>query len=355
MKKLCVVDNVEYEAKRADAKYCSDKCRKTDARNLNADPDTGEVLETTRIAVDTPNDHYLVHDPMARTEELLHWTVFSNPKHKYYIENPFMRPRDPDYDYEKNLAGFQKMGLAKVEWLTTGIEDLDEFQQIPRGRVTQIQGPYAVGKTTLALSMISGLKGVKVLYIDSEASLNPELLTKLGVDLKNFDLYNDSAFIEDVYEVVLEACKNGKYDMIIIDSLASMTFKTEEAGKSTDSNIGQKAKVVNKLMRIVPMYLKNTDTALVVINQEREVIGGYVPVKYTPGGMGVPYAASLILGLKTIPSWRFPKDAKNGLYLGHEIEVTVIKSKVSQPHRKTKIKLYYPSPTPQAPEVEPMF
>lgn len=60
--------------------------------------------------------------------------------------------------------------------------------------------------------------------------------------------------------------------------------------------------------------------------------------------MGVPYAASLILALKTIPSWRFPKDAKNGAYKGHEIEVTIAKSKVSQPNRKQKIKLYYPQP-----------
>jgi len=315
--KKCVVDGVEFEAKRADAKFCSPKCRQIAARNAGVNPDTGE---------------YKQEYP-------------STPEEAKAVENPA-------YDYEANLKAFQKMGLAKVEWLTTGIPELDAFQKIPRGRVTQIQGPYAVGKTTLALNMVAGLKGVKVFYVDSEASLNPELLAKMGVEAKNFHLYNDSAFIEDVYEVVLEACKSGKYDMIVVDSLASMTFRTEEEGKSTDSNIGQKAKVVNKLMRIVPMYLKNTDTALVIINQEREVIGSYVPMKYTPGGMGVPYAASLILALKTIPSWRFPKDAKNGLYKGHEIEVTIAKSKVSQPHRKQKIKLYYPEPIAQEESTE---
>lgn len=85
------------------------------------------------------------------------------------------------------------------------------------------------------------------------------------------------------------------------------------------------------------------------------MIGTYVPIKYTPGGMGVPYAASLILGLKTIPSWRFPKDAKNGAYKGHEIEVTILKSKVSQPHRKKKIKLFYPNPVEEGEEVVPAF
>ncbi len=318
----CLNDDVEFEAKRATAKFCSPKCRVEYARKNNIDEKTGEILSTSATGELTDKSVAKAVEAMPKLDKQA-------------------------YDYEANLKAFQKMGLAKVEWLTTGIPELDLFQKIPRGRVTQIQGPYAVGKTTLALNMVAGLKGVKVFYVDSEASLNPELLAKMGVEAKNFHLYNESAFIEDVYEVVLEACKNGKYDMIVVDSLASMTFRTEEEGKSTDSNIGQKAKVVNKLMRIVPMYLKNTDTALVIINQEREVIGSYVPMKYTPGGMGVPYAASLILALKTIPSWRFPKDAKNGMYKGHEIEVTIAKSKVSQPHRKAKIKLFYPEPIAQ--------
>lgn len=318
----CLNDDVEFEAKRATAKFCSPKCRVEYARKNNIDEKTGEILSTSATSELTDKSVAKAVEAMPKLDKQA-------------------------YDYEANLKAFQKMGLAKVEWLTTGIPELDLFQKIPRGRVTQIQGPYAVGKTTLALNMVAGLKGVKVFYVDSEASLNPELLAKMGVEAKNFHLYNESAFIEDVYEVVLEACKNGKYDMIVVDSLASMTFRTEEEGKSTDSNIGQKAKVVNKLMRIVPMYLKNTDTALVIINQEREVIGSYVPMKYTPGGMGVPYAASLILALKTIPSWRFPKDAKNGMYKGHEIEVTIAKSKVSQPHRKAKIKLFYPEPIAQ--------
>lgn len=247
-----------------------------------------------------------------------------------------------DYDAEAALAAFQKMGLDRVKFITTGIDELDSFQQIPRGRVTQIQGPYAVGKTTLALNMIKGLNGHRVLYIDTEASLNPELLVSLRIDPKTFTLWNKSAYIEDAYEQIVDAAKSGKYDLIILDSLASCTTKMEEENDVAAHNIGQKAKMVNKLMRVVPSHLKNSDTALLIINQEREMIGGYVPVKYTPGGMGVPYAASLIMGLKTIPSWRFPKVAKDGEFKGHEIEVKIIKSKVSTPHRTAKIKLFYP-------------
>jgi RecA/RadA recombinase len=252
---------------------------------------------------------------------------------------------DPQADYQRRLEGFIKMGMPKVEWITTGIADFDALTKIPRGRVTQIQGPYAVGKTTLALNMIKGLHDHKVLYIDSEAALNPELLAKLGLDPKQFTLYNDSPYIEDIYTKILEAAKSGKYDMIIFDSLAGTTFRTETAGSPSDRNIGQKAFIANKLMRIVPMILKDTNTALVIINQEREVINSYVPQKYTPGGMAVPYAASLIVGLKTIPSWRFPKESTNGQFHGHEIEATIIKNKVGMPHVKKKFKLYYPEAT----------
>lgn len=354
MMRTCENDGVEFDAKRATAKYCSPKCRVEAARKVGADPATGEIIGYDPASAEGDYETTIIGE---RTDKGI---VVHRVNQKKKPKGPGPVPIEgipKEYDRAAALKAFQKMGLAKVEWITTGIPELDAFQQIPRGRVTQIQGPYAVGKTTLCLNMIRGLRDKKVFYVDSEASLNPELLVDLELNPKNFQLYNESAFIEDIYEVTLEAAKAGKYDMIILDSLASCTFRTEEAGAATDSNIGQKAKVVNKLMRIIPMYLKDADTALVIINQEREMIGTYVPMKYTPGGMGVPYAASLILALKTIPSWRFPKDSKNGAYKGHEIEVTVSKSKVSQPHRKAKIKLYYPKPVEQEPEddVEPAF
>ena len=337
MKKVCENDGVEFEAKRATAKFCSAKCRVEAARAIGVDPDTGEVqvpsaqAEESKLEPKSPL-------PVGAVANQMGGITGSAPND---LEARAAKIGITPEEYMRRLRGFEKMGLSTVNWITTGIPELDAFQQIPRGRVTQIQGPFAVGKTTLALNMIKGLKGKKVFYIDSEASLNPQLLLDLELDPNEFHLYNESAYIEDMYDQVILAAKGGSYDMIIIDSLAACTTKTEESGAATDRNIGQKALIVNKLCRIVPMMLKDSDTALVIINQEREVIGSYVPQKYTPGGMGPVYAASLILALKTIPSWRFPKDAKNGAYKGHEIEVTVAKSKVSNPHRKAKIKLHY--------------
>lgn len=295
MRKVCEWDQKAFDTIRSDAKYCSDKCRIAASRND-------------------------IKIPKKDVYKLSHITI---------------------YDRDKNLAAFKKMGMDEVQWITTGIPEFDALTQIPRGRITQIQGPYAVGKTTLCVNMIKGLKGFKVLYIDSEATLNPQLLVDLEVEARNFTLYNESAFIEDIYETIIAAVEHARYDMIILDSLAATTFRTEAANAAADSNIGQKAKIVNKLMRIIPMELKRTNTALVVINQEREVIGSYAPIKYTPGGMGVPYGASLMVALKTTKGARFPKSGPP--YRGHEVTAEIIKSKVNDPWRKATFKLYYGS------------
>lgn len=309
MKKICVVDRVEFESKRKDALYCSPKCRQLAKRGSSSESVTNSPSEPQTDAVT---------GGIATAQD---------------------EPPAQKYDYEANLKAFEAMGMDKVTWLTTGIPALDELTQIPRGRVTQIQGPWAVGKTTLCLNMIRGLKGVRTLYIDTEAALNPALLAALGVEAKYFQFWNESAYVEDVYDVILRALEKPQFDLIIFDSLAACTFRTEVQGESTDANIGQKARIMNKLMRIIPTELRKTKTALVVINQEREVIGGYVPQKYTPGGSAVPYAASLIISLKTTKGARFPKTGPP--FQGHEVTAEIIKSKVNTPWRKSTFSLYY--------------
>lgn len=315
LKKSCQHCGVEFEAKRSTAKFHGEACKKAAARSAGVDDVTGEVLITQ-----LPGNVKII-----------------GPK--------------PKYDKAANLAAFQKMGLVVTEWISTGIPEFDSLTKIPLGRITQIQGPYGVGKTTLCLNMIKGLSGKKILYIDSEAALNPELLVALELNAKNFTLYNKSSYFEDIAEVIRKAAIDGTYEMIVFDSLAMTTTKSIAAGDITASNIGLKAKLTHKLISLVQMDLKRTNTALVVINQEREVLGGYVPQKYTPGGMAVPYAASLMISLKTIKSWRFPDKPKDNLYLGHEVQATIIKSKVNQPWRVKKFKLYYPNPIAQ-PEME---
>lgn len=302
--KLCENPNckVKFTPKRANAKFHTPKCR----------------VEAARLAGFDSNGEAII------------------PEHPM--------PAPGAYDRAKNLAKFQKMGVPKVDWLKTGIPDFDALTMIPRGRITQIQGRYGVGKTTLCLNMIRGIKGTRVLYIDTEASLNPELLVDLELDADLFTIYNDSSYIEDIAEIIEPAAKSGKYDLIVLDSVPMTLSKTIAESDIASRNIGDKAFIFNKLVARITMDLKRTNTAMVFINQVRDKIGGYFPETYTPGGSGITFQASLIIQLKTIKSWRFPKDPKDKIYLGHEVEATLIKNKVGTPHQIRKFKLYYPEP-----------
>lgn len=325
MKRVCEVDGVEFEAKRSTARFCSAKCRVEAARRAGVDPASGEVVkDPTRLAM-----------KRSKTDQGLAQQVGGTSSGGVY-------------DREKNLKAFIKMGVAKVDWIPTGIPGFDELTQIPRGRITQIQGRYGVGKTTLCLNMIKGLKDRKVLYIDAEAALNPDLLVDLELEAKNFTLYNESSYIEDISDVIRVAAKNGLYELIVLDSVPMTTTKSIEASDITAKNIGQKAFIIHKLVELIAMDLKRTNTAMVFINQVRDVIGTPYPDTYTPGGTGIPFQASLIVQLRSAKSWRFPqpkKGTKGHVFLGQEVEATIIKSKVNNPGRVKKFKLFYPNPT----------
>ena len=315
--------NVKFVPKTARSRFHTTNCRNRAARAAGVIPETGEIIEP-QLPVGASGANIVGGAGRAAEERT--------------------KAAEKEYDREKNLKRFIKMGVAEVNWLPTGIPDFDALTKIPRGRITQIEGRYGVGKTTLCLNMIAGMQGVKTLYIDTEAALNPHLLVDLEIDPDNFTLYNESNYIEDISEIIRKAAKSGDYDLIVLDSVPMTTTKTIEDSEITASNIGQKAKILHKLVELIAMDLKATDTAMVFINQVRDVIGSYVPQTYTPGGTAIPFQASLIIGLKTIKSWRFPQKPKDGLYLGQEVEATIVKSKVNQPHRVKKFKLFYPNP-----------
>lgn len=314
---------IKFKPTRANQRFHAPKCRVAAARALGVDPETGVVVDDpTREAMKRGIDGQGVVNHVGGAGPVA----------------------EAAYDREKNLAKFIKMGIPEVDWISTGIPEFDELTMIPRGRITQIQGRFGVGKTTLCLNMIKGIKGTRVLYIDTEAALNPHLLVDLEIDPDLFTVYNDSAFIEDIADVVADAAKKGTYDLIVLDSVPMTISKTIADSDITAKDIGQKAFILNKLVARIAMNLKRTNTAMVFVNQVRDFIGGYVPKEYTPGGTGIPYQASLIVHLKTIPSWRFPEKPKDKVYLGHEVLATLIKSKVNIPHRQKKFKLWYPEP-----------
>lgn len=221
--------------------------------------------------------------------------------------------------------------IKPIEYVTSGIKELDAITQIPRARVTEIYGKTGVGKTTLMTKCIAAMSEQdKVLYIDAENALNIDRIRQLGAKPENIDL-STLYILEEVAEFVIDSL--GKYDVIIIDSVAALVPRAEDAGETGDAVVGLKARLMNQWMRKMLGRLGKTKTAVIFINQMRETMELYGLKQRPTGGLGLGYAASLRLELKTNAADKLPN--------GHWVNVEIAKSKVCAPYQKCRFKLEY--------------
>lgn len=228
----------------------------------------------------------------------------------------------------KGLPVMQRGGIAKIEFLESNIKELNELTGgFPINRITEIYGRSGVGKTFLAKQLIG--EGTKTLYVDTENALT---------DLpENVSIITEHE-LETISDIVDVALDSKVYDLIVVDSVASMTTRVEVEGDAGDSNMGVKAKLMSQWMRRVNQHLKASGTALVFINQERDSMSPYGKAKFTPGGHALPYASSLRLELKSLAKDKIMKDKGQ---VGHHVEVKVEKSRVCKPFISTTFKLMY--------------
>lgn len=219
-----------------------------------------------------------------------------------------------------------------------GIPELDAIMGggFPVGRVTEIAGNEGVGKTYLATKLMANLsKKHRVLYVDSEFSLNKARVTELGGDPANISYVADSR-LEEVCELITNSID--KYDVIILDSLASlipMTIATQAVGES--SNIGLFSRLIKQFVMKMRPQLGRSKTSLVIINQMRKAIGLYVRADL-PGGMAFAHVCDIRLRLSSNST---DKITEKGLRIGHVVHAECIKNKCAQPFVKTSFKLLY--------------
>lgn len=226
--------------------------------------------------------------------------------------------------------------VDKLEFITSGVAEIDAVTMLPRGRITEIYGQPGVGKTSLMMHCIAAMsRDGKVLFIDSENALNPDRMRSYPVNVKN--VFVSSLYVlEEVEDLVMESLN--KYDVIIVDSVAGLTARTEHVGEAGAANIGIKAKLIHQWMRRMTGLLGETNCALVFVNQLRAGLDIYHP-EYTTGGTGLTFAASLRIKLSNNKADRIP--TAGGGYSGHWVHFEITKSKISQPHIKGKFKLKY--------------
>lgn len=238
-----------------------------------------------------------------------------------------------------------KLGDAPSEFphISTGILPLDIAIGIggfPRGRIIEIYGPEASGKTTIALHAVAQAQkqGEICAYIDAENAMNPDFAEKIGVDVDNLIFVQPSSG-EEGLDIAEELIKSNGISIVVIDSVAALVPQAELDGEISDATIGLQARMMSKSMRRIAAVANKTGTIVIFINQLREKVGVmFGNPETTPGGRALSFYASLRLDVRRTEQIKDGKDV-----IGNKVKVTIRKNKVGAPFKVALFDLMFDS------------
>ena len=221
--------------------------------------------------------------------------------------------------------------VAQVEWISTNIYALDRVmgKGLPRGRVVEIWGASASGKSTTALQIIAAVQkqGGLAAFIDAEQTYNDKWAAACGIDNENLMLVKPD-YGEQALDIVEDLIDTGELDLIVVDSIPGLLPKAIADKDVGESTIGEQARMMSKFLQKVTSKLAKTKTSLILINQTRTKIGVmYGDPTALPGGAAVEFFASIIMKVGRDKK-RTVFDKTTGDPIGHVMIVKNTKNKV---------------------------
>jgi len=247
-----------------------------------------------------------------------------------------------DKTYGKGTV--MKMGdkaIVEVETISSGSLGIDLALGVggyPKGRVIEIYGPESSGKTTLTLHAIAEAQkaGGIAAFIDAEHAFDRNYAEKLGVDIENL-IISQPDNGEQALEIAENLIRSGAIDIVVIDSVAALTPKSEIEGEMGDSKMGLHARLMSQALRKLTGTISKTNCTVFFINQLREKIGVmFGNPETTTGGNALKFYASLRIDIRKVAT------LKNGQeVIGSTAKIKIVKSKVAPPFKEVEIDFVY--------------
>lgn len=237
---------------------------------------------------------------------------------------------------------FGQTPTQKIEAVSTGSIIIDRAIGVggfPRGRVIEVYGPEASGKTTLALHAIaqSQRAGGVCAFIDAEHALDPVYASQIGININDL-IISQPDYGEQALEITEMLIRSGAVDMIVVDSVAALVPKAELEGDMGDAHVGLQARLMSQALRKLTPIVNKSKTVLVFINQVRQKINTmpFAEKETTTGGNALKFYASLRVEVRRVASLK-----KGDVHFGNRVAVKMVKNKMAPPFKRVEVDLIF--------------